>query len=152
MTCFFFFARLIVGPEPYTSRRAMQRSRFDMRGADAGAGGMSISSGSGGASWHGRVVLAFVVGLFCHRPHRRTLLSWVWCDVPGEEIIAGMERPRPLRLHPGKLRRCGRAVDAIPCSRHCPRPRCPRLRELPILLRTGAAMLCSWPSLRRSRR
>ena len=42
--------------------------------------------------WHGRVVLAFVVGLFCHRPHRRTLLSWVWCDVPGEEIIAGMER------------------------------------------------------------
>ena len=23
---------------------------------------------------------------------RRTLFSWVWCDVPGEEIIAGMER------------------------------------------------------------
>ena len=31
----------------------MQRSRFDMRGADAGAGGMSISSGSGGASGMG---------------------------------------------------------------------------------------------------
>ena len=28
----------------------MQRSKFDIRGADAGAGGMSISSGSGGAS------------------------------------------------------------------------------------------------------
>ena len=31
----------------------MQRSRFDMRGADAGAGGMSISSRSGGASGMG---------------------------------------------------------------------------------------------------
>ena len=31
----------------------MQRSRFDMRGADAGAGGMSISCGSGGASGMG---------------------------------------------------------------------------------------------------
>ena len=28
----------------------MQRSRFDMRGADAGAGGMSISSGMGASS------------------------------------------------------------------------------------------------------
>ena len=64
----------------------------------------------------------------------------------------GNGAPWPLRLHPGKLRRCGRAVGAIPCSRHCPRPRCPRLRELPILPRTGAAMLCSWPSRRRSHR
>ena len=30
------------------------------------------------------------------------------------------------------------ARGAIPCSRPCPRPRCPRLRELPILPRTGA--------------
>ena len=31
----------------------MQRSKFDIRSADAGAGGMSISSGSGGASGMG---------------------------------------------------------------------------------------------------
>ena len=31
----------------------MHRSKFDIRGADAGAGGMSISSGSGGASGMG---------------------------------------------------------------------------------------------------
>ena len=42
--------------------------------------------------WHGRVVLAFVVGLFCHRPHRRTLLSRFWHDVLGEELIVGVER------------------------------------------------------------
>ena len=35
----------------------MQRSKFDIGRADAGAGGMSMTSGSGGA-WHGRVVLA----------------------------------------------------------------------------------------------
>ena len=64
----------------------------------------------------------------------------------------GNGAPWPLRLHPGKLRHCGRAVGAIPWSRPCPRPRCPRLRELPILPRTGAAMACSWPGLRRSHR
>ena len=42
--------------------------------------------------WHGRVVLAFVVGLFCHRPHRRTLFSRFWHDVLGEELIVGVER------------------------------------------------------------
>ena len=41
------------GPAPYTRRRAMHRSKFDIGGADAGAGGMSISSGSGGASGMG---------------------------------------------------------------------------------------------------
>ena len=47
---FFFFCKTHRGPEPYTSRRAMQRSRLDMRGADAGAGGMSIRSGMGASS------------------------------------------------------------------------------------------------------
>ena len=36
------------GPAPYTKRSAMHRSKLDMGGADAGAGGMSISSRSGG--------------------------------------------------------------------------------------------------------
>ena len=41
-----FFGRHQRGPAPYTKRNAMQRSKFDIGRADAGAGGMSISSGS----------------------------------------------------------------------------------------------------------
>ena len=45
-----FFGRHQRGPAPYTKRNAMQRSKFDIGRADAGAGGMSISSCSGGTS------------------------------------------------------------------------------------------------------
>ena len=41
------------GPAQYTRRSAMHLSKLDIGGADAGAGGMSISSGSGGADASG---------------------------------------------------------------------------------------------------
>ena len=41
------------GPAPYTRRSAMHRSKLDIGGEDAGAGGMSVSSGSSGASGMG---------------------------------------------------------------------------------------------------
>ena len=41
--------------------------------------------------WHGRVVLAVIVGLFCHRPYQRTLFSRFWRDVLGEELAFGVE-------------------------------------------------------------
>ena len=48
-----FFWRRSRGPAPYIRRSAMHRSKLDIGGADAGAGGMSISSGSSGASGMG---------------------------------------------------------------------------------------------------
>ena len=50
---FFFFRKTQRGLAPYTRRRAMQRSKLDIGRADAGAGGMSMTSGSGGASGMG---------------------------------------------------------------------------------------------------
>ena len=43
------FQRRQRGPAPYDRRSAMHRSKFDIGRADAGAGGMSISSGLTGA-------------------------------------------------------------------------------------------------------
>ena len=93
--------------------------------------------------WHGRVVRAVIVGLFCHRPYRRTLLSRFWRDMLGEELAFGVEfggvcdgsfelvvavrsqatpasRPRPVHLT--KVRDCascplGRRL-APPCLVH----------------------------------
>ena len=48
-----FFWRHQRGPAPYTKRNAMQRSKFDIGRADAGAGGMSMISSSSGASGMG---------------------------------------------------------------------------------------------------
>ena len=48
-----FIGRHQRGPAPYTKRNAMQRSKFDIGRADAGAGGTSMISGSGGASGMG---------------------------------------------------------------------------------------------------
>ena len=67
----------------------MQRSKFDIRGADAGAGGMSISSGSGGASGMGRVV--FVVCRICQCPFHGVFGRGLGLDVLGEELIVGVE-------------------------------------------------------------
>ena len=53
MMVVYFFFETQRGPAPYTRRRAMQRSKLVTGGADAGAGGMSISSGSGCASGMG---------------------------------------------------------------------------------------------------
>ena len=44
----------------------MQRSKFDIRGADARAGGMSISSGSGGASGVGASSSSSVASAMAH--------------------------------------------------------------------------------------
>ena len=108
----FFFCKTHRGPEPYTSRRAMQRSRFDMRGAGAGAGGMSISSGSGGASGMGASSSpsSSVSSAIAHIGGPSS--AGVWCDVPGEEIIAGMERRGLFDCIPESAVAVGRASDA----------------------------------------
>ena len=51
------------GPAPYARRSAMHRSKFDLGGANAGAGGMSISSGSGGAGVRGAGLVRFANSL-----------------------------------------------------------------------------------------
>ena len=81
--CGNFFGRHPRGPAPHTKRNAMQRSKFDIGRADAGAGGMSISSGSGGASGMGDgSAMAQSTGVFW---------SGLRLDVPGEEIVTGMD-------------------------------------------------------------
>ena len=62
----------------------MQCSRFDMRGADAGAGGMSISSGMGASSSSSDASAM--------AQSTRVFWSGLRLDVPGEEIVTGMER------------------------------------------------------------
>ena len=68
----------------------MQRSRLDMRGADAGAGGMSISSGSSGASGMGASSSPSVASAIAHI--HRVFWSGLGFDVFGEEIIPSVER------------------------------------------------------------
>ena len=76
-------------PAPYTRRRAMQRSNLVMGGADAGAGGMSISSSSGGASDMGASSSPSVAS--AHGPVHGVLGSGLRFDVPGEELAFGVE-------------------------------------------------------------
>ena len=91
----------------------MQRSNFDIRGADAGAGGMSISSSSGGASGIGRVV--FVVCRLCHGPFHgvfgRAPARCAW-----RRAHRGHGARRPLRRPRGTRRCCLRASHAIQLS------------------------------------
>ena len=63
----------------------MQRSKLVMGGADAGAGGMSISSGSGGASGMGASSSPYVASAMA----QPTGSSGV--DVPGQELAFGVE-------------------------------------------------------------
>ena len=67
----------------------MQRSMFDIGRADARAGGMSMTSGSGGDVWHVRVVL--VVRGLSLGPLHRVFWRGLGFDVLREEIITGME-------------------------------------------------------------
>ena len=62
----------------------MQRSKLDMRGADAGAGGMSISSGMGASSSSSDASAM--------AQSTRVFWSGLRLDVPGEELIVGVER------------------------------------------------------------
>ena len=66
--------------------------------------------------------------------------------------LRGRRVPRPLRRHRGTRRCCLRASDAIQLSTPCSRRTSPWLHEMPIRPKTGAAMLYSWPGLRRSHR
>ena len=84
------------GPAPYTKRNAMQRSKFDIGRADAGAGGMSCQSAPGQVA---RLAWA-------RRLRRLTPLPWssprvFWSglrlDLLGEEIVVGMGVSRPFR-------------------------------------------------------
>ena len=77
------------GPAPYTRRRAMQRSQFDIRGGDAGAGGMSISSGSSGASGMGASSSSSDASAMAH--FHGVFWSGLRLDVLGEELIVGVE-------------------------------------------------------------
>ena len=108
----------------------MHRSKFDIRGADAGAGGasgMGVSSSSSDASAMAQSTGSFRLGVL------------------GEELIVGVECS-------GLCDGCLRASDAIQLSTPCSRRTSPWLHEMPIRPKTGAAMLCSWPGLRRNRR
>ena len=60
--------------------------------------------------------------------------------------------PRPPSRHRGTRCCCLRASDAIQLSTPGSSRTSPWLREMPTRPKTGAAMLCSWPSLRRSHR
>ena len=64
----------------------MQRSKLVKGGADAGAGGMSISSGSGGASGMGASSSPSVASAMAQST------SGLRLDVLGEELIMGAER------------------------------------------------------------
>ena len=79
----FFFGRHQRGPAPYTKRNAMQRSKFDIGRADAGAGGMSMISGSGGASAPQTYMLFISTFCFCwwishHTDRTQMHLSRYW--------------------------------------------------------------------------
>ena len=67
----------------------MQRSKLVMGGADAGAGGMSISSGSGGASGMGASSSPYVASAMAQSTG--VLGSGLRFDVPGKELAFGVE-------------------------------------------------------------
>ena len=100
------FGRAQRVPAPYSRRSVMHRSKLDIGGADAGAGGMAISSSSGG-------MLARVRGIGMRRLHRLTLLPWpipsepasagVWRDMLGERVHRGHGVARRLRRHRGTV-------------------------------------------------
>ena len=105
-----FFWRRQRGPAPYTRRSAMHRSKSDIGGADAGAAGMSISSGSRGGS---------------AMPSSLTPLPWPSPRGLQERVLARSvsrtTRQRraarwPLQRPRGILRRSDRAIDATPCG------------------------------------
>ena len=147
---FFCFQR---GPAPYNRRSAMHRSKLDIGGADAGAGGMSIGSDSGGASGMSASSSSSDASAVVHSTGSSGAGSCSICLANYAPVRAARW---PLRRPRGIQRRSVRAIDAIPCCR--PRPRRHALlmakpSKVPSRTeRARVALACAWMQLLKLRK
>ena len=130
------------GPAPYTRRSAMHRSKLDIGGADAGAGGMLISSHAGGAGASDMGASSSSSDASAMAQSTRSS-EWAPARCAWRRAQRGRGVPRPPSRHRGTRRRCVRASDATQLSTPGSARTGPWLREMPFRKKTGAAMLCS---------